>query len=97
MSGRAAIRLTVDRDAHVEVNEQSLPATEENIEEATHLSIGIPSAADASVEQYKISCHISSVAELWREFYVGLADGPSINSLEHDFGNRWRICAADSK
>jgi hypothetical protein len=71
VSGRAAIWLTVDRNAHVEVNEPSLPAAEENIEEATHLSIGIPSAADASVEQYKMSRHISSVAELWREFYVG--------------------------
>jgi hypothetical protein len=97
VSGRAAIRLTVDRNAHVEVNEPSLPAAEENIEEATHLSIGIASAADASVEQYKMSRHISSVAELWREFYVGLAGGPSINSLERDFGNRWRRSAADSK
>jgi hypothetical protein len=96
VSGHVAIRLTVDRNGHIEFNEPSLPAAEENVEEATQLSIGIPSAAEASVEQYKMSRHISSVAELWREFYVGLA-GPSINSLEHDFGTRRRRSAADSK
>jgi hypothetical protein len=44
-----------------------------------------------------MSRHISSVAELRREFYIGLGGGPSINSLEHEFGNQWRRSAAASK
>ena len=97
VSGRAAIRLTVDRSAHVEANKEHMPAKEINVEEATPLTIGIPFNADTPVQQYRMSRHISSVAELWREFYVGLGGGPSINSLEHEFRNKWRRSAADSK
>jgi len=87
--GRAAIQLSVDQNAHIEVNKTTpAPARESNAEEETLVNLEVPFNAVTPVQQYQMSRHISSVAELWREFYIGLGGDPSINSLEHEFGNQ---------
>jgi hypothetical protein len=65
----------------------------------TALQVSPTSPADmiSAFPQYKMSQYLNSVEELWREFYDGLKGGPSIVSLEQDFGKKWCNSAADSK
>jgi hypothetical protein len=45
-----------------------------------------PSASPA----YVLSRTISTVPQLWREWTVGLGNGPSVQGLEDLYGPRWR-------
>jgi hypothetical protein len=37
-----------------------------------------------------LSRTISTIPQLWREWTVGLGDGPSVQGLEDLYGPRWR-------
>lgn len=46
---------------------------------------------DGTQKRYKLSRDISNVTSLWREWTVGLgSDQPSVNSLNEEFGCKWR-------
>jgi hypothetical protein len=96
MTGHAAIRLHIDRTCG---NDD--PTSVQNADRlhtaALHVSPTPPTELTAVLPQYRMSRYITSVEELWREFYHGLNGGPSIVSLEQEFGKKWHSSAADSK
>ncbi|KAG9519588.1 hypothetical protein KCU93_g8013, partial [Aureobasidium melanogenum] len=40
--------------------------------------------------QYRLQRGVESVMQLWHEFFVGSADKPAINELDHKYGSAWR-------
>jgi hypothetical protein len=46
--------------------------------------------AAGPVPTYRLSRDVGTVSLLWREWTVGLAGLPSVDSLDEDFGPRWR-------
>jgi hypothetical protein len=47
-------------------------------------------ADPADAPQYRLQRGSESVMQLWREFFVGSADKPAINELDHKYGSAWR-------
>lgn len=87
--------LTVDKNTTVnERNRLNSTYDSYNNERFTVIS---PPEENQSVPQYKMSRLINSVKDLWNEFNVVVNGAPSIESLEHKYGNRWCQSAADSK
>jgi hypothetical protein len=46
--------------------------------------------AAGPVPTYRLSRDVGTVSHLWREWTVGLAGLPSVDSLDENFGSRWR-------
>ncbi|OWZ21000.1 hypothetical protein PHMEG_0004521 [Phytophthora megakarya] len=44
-----------------------------------------------------MSRRVSTVRELWTEWHDGLANQPSIESLERSYGTKWRSSTSESK
>jgi hypothetical protein len=44
----------------------------------------------ADAPQYRLQRGSESVLQLWREFFVGSAEKPAINELDHRYGSAWR-------
>ncbi|KAH0335298.1 hypothetical protein KCU81_g9039, partial [Aureobasidium melanogenum] len=40
--------------------------------------------------QYRLQRGVESVMQLWHEFFVGSAEKPAINELDHKYGSAWR-------
>ncbi|EED15128.1 hypothetical protein TSTA_045840 [Talaromyces stipitatus ATCC 10500] len=44
---------------------------------------------------YQLSCTIKTVREVWEEWYYGLHGNPSVQSIENQWGARWRTDSKD--
>jgi len=47
-------------------------------------------AAPEYVPQHKLNRSVSTVVDLWEEFFVGSPDKPAINELDRKYGSGWR-------
>lgn len=54
------------------------------------ISNGTADLASEDAPQYRLQRGVESVMQLWHEFFVGSADKPAINELDHKYGSAWR-------
>jgi hypothetical protein len=50
----------------------------------------------AAAPSYVLSRTVSTVPQLWREWTVGLGNGPSVQGLEDLYGPRWRRARSET-
>ncbi|THZ04481.1 hypothetical protein D6C95_03279 [Aureobasidium pullulans] len=57
---------------------------------AVNFPHGTADLAHEDAPQYRLQRGSESVMELWHEFFVGSAEKPAINELDHKYGSAWR-------
>ncbi|THX82095.1 hypothetical protein D6D04_03723 [Aureobasidium pullulans] len=65
-----------------------LPTIQPN--RAVNFPHGTADLAHEDAPQYRLQRGSESVMELWHEFFVGSAEKPAINELDHKYGSAWR-------
>jgi hypothetical protein len=89
LSGRVPVFINADYNSISQHPPFTVTSDNANMPPHSRASDSEPAANVTPLQTYKMSRGIKTVADLWREWSVGLSGGPAIQDLETRLGARW--------